>query len=152
MSLHGNAKYVAEFTHSCILEWNHHKWVVTMCFNNNMMLITIHCRQYDTRSIWAHLERYDVIQWPETAIVIKRKCLFLCNGRGGKTLEKLDTLNYTNTQTENLPSSVLLVLLPWSAIIWSDAAEATHTPRTSEDELEKGLQLFTILSVKNTSR
>ncbi len=42
-----------------------------------------------------------------------KKCLFLCSGRGDKTLEKLDTLNYTNIQckaSDDLPLSETTLL------------------------------------------
>ncbi len=66
--------------------------------------------------------------------------VFLSSGRGGKTLEKHETLNYTNTQCKALIQSVwtanaawkFLILcppgasLPWFAIIWSNAADNMH--------------------------
>ncbi len=63
----------------------------------------------------------------------KRKCLFLCSGRGDTTLEKFDiqckALFYlcgTETLTENFPFSVLLVL----------PSDAIRMPRIWDDELK----------------
>ncbi len=81
---------------------------------------------------------YNVIQWLEINIVtfclpkIKgKKCLFLCSGRGGKTLGTLDTLKFTNIQSKASIQSVwttkanckslVLLLLPCHDPPLSDA-------------------------------
>ncbi len=78
-----------------------------------------------------------------------KKMPFLYSGRGDETLEKLDTLKYTNIQFKDSIQSVWttnadwksfvlcshVASLPSSAITWSDAANAVHMPRILENEM-----------------
>ncbi len=47
----------------------------------------------------------------------ERKCLFLCSGRGGKKLEKSDTLNYTNIQCKTAFLSVWMANRDWKSLL-----------------------------------
>ncbi len=68
--------------------------------------------------------RCDTIQWLENDIVTflsqkwrKRKRVFLCSGRGGKTLEKLKARNYTNIQCKASIQSVWTTNADWKLLI-----------------------------------
>ncbi len=75
--------------------------------------------------------------------------VFLPSSRGGKTLEKLDTLNYTNTQCKALIQSVWTTNTDWKSLDLCHYVKCSCWCNTRK--LEKCLQSFTILSVKNTS-
>ncbi len=94
---------------------------VMIRFNEDMMCVMIHGWWCDTRSVWTHLERYGMIRfsdWKTEFLVTLLQ--FLCSGRWGKTVEKLDTMNSTNIQFKASIQSVwnadwkslVLLLLP----------------------------------------
>ncbi len=127
---------------------------VKICFNNCTMCITMHGWRYDTKQYRLRVIRYDTILWQEIDITFfsvkyrVKENVYLCavieEVKHWKSLIRWTSQTFSSrprfnlrgarTATENLSFSCCF--LPWSTIIWRDAADTAHMSRTKENEPE----------------